>query len=209
MTKEKAKLKNMTNALSVCSRQLQAVCENSPYRIIKTIRVELANVKSLLESLPNLKIIHLVRDPRATLFSQNMFGMCQERYGGWSGCTNTYCTRLENDVLEEEKIKQIYPNRIMTVLYEDIARHPIETAKKMYEFTEAEFTKEAYSYIYNITLAGNPDNCVICTTRRNSTEHITTWKRKMPRDFIKIVNERCNYMLKRFHFDEFRLPPKK
>ena len=187
----------------MCARQLQKVCENSPFRIIKTIRLELHDVANLLEDLPNLKIVHLVRDPRGTLSSQSRAGRCSGQTGGQTGCTNRFCKRLENDVLAEERIMEKYPSRIMPVFYEDIARHPLEASRKMYDFIGADFTKEAEAYIYNITMAGLKNDCAICTTRPNSSEHIDSWKVRMKPEFIDIVNERCNYVLKRYKFEVF------
>ncbi|XP_045207054.2 carbohydrate sulfotransferase 1-like isoform X1 [Mercenaria mercenaria] len=201
--KEMQNGKDQKLAIRMCARELQGICENSPFRIIKTIRIQLQDIRNLLEDLPNLKIVHLVRDPRATLSSQASLGMCSSRRGGQPGCTNKFCKRLENDVLAEERLMKLYPNRIMPVFYEDIAKHPLQTSKKMYDFIGAEFTLEAEAYIYNITMAGLANNCVICTTRSNSSEHVDTWKTKMKPEFINIVNERCNYVIKRYNFDEF------
>lgn len=201
--KQKKIVKSQTPAVRMCARQLQRICSDSPFRIIKTIRLQLHDIKNLLEDLPNLKIIHLVRDPRATLLSQARLGMCSSWRGGQVGCTNLFCKRLENDVLEEERLLKRYPGRIMPVFYEDIAKKPLEISKKMYDFIGADFTLEAQKYVYNITMAGNENNCAICTTRSNSSAHIDSWKKTMKIDFINIVNERCNYVLKRYGFDEF------
>ncbi|KAL4224922.1 hypothetical protein ACF0H5_015618 [Mactra antiquata] len=190
------------NGINICARQLQAVCKNSPFRIIKTIRLLMRDIKNLLEDLPNLKIIHLVRDPRATLFSQSKLGKCGEKKGGRPGCTNRFCTRVELDVLEEEKLSKKYPGRIMPVFYQDIAKEPLKTSQKLYDFIGAEFTQAAQEYVYNITMAGNPNNCAICTTRSNSSEHIDTWKERMDPLFREIVNERCNYIIQRYNFDK-------
>ena len=148
-----------------------------------------------------MKILHLVRDPRATLASQAKFGKCAATSGGKYGCTRSFCQRLENDVLEEERLLKIYPDRIRSFFYEDIAKHPLETAQKMFEFIGTPFTTEARDYVFNITLAGNEDNCAVCTTRSNSSEHIDSWKTEMSKEFIDIVQDRCNYVLKRYKFD--------
>ncbi|WAR04132.1 CHST3-like protein [Mya arenaria] len=202
------KVRDSSTALLLCAKQLKSVCLNSPFRIIKTIRLELSTVSYLLDRLPNLQIIHLVRDPRATLASQAKLGMCKQSKGGQPGCTERFCKRLENDVLEEENILRKHQGRIMPVFYEDIAREPIQTSKKMYDFIGAEFTHSAEQYIFNITMAGLENDCAICTTRSNSTEHIDSWKTKMKLEFKTIVQARCNYILRRYGYkiytqDEF------
>ena len=157
-------------------------------------------LRPLLDEMPDLKIIHLIRDPRATLRSQRQFGMCREQYGGHYGCTNLLCTRLENDILESEKLVTKYPSRIKAVFYEDIAAKPIETSRNLYKFIGTTFTRHARNYIYNITLAGNPKDCAICTTRPNSTLHIDAWRKTLDHRFLRIIEERCNYALQRFNY---------
>lgn len=199
--RKKATANGDSNALEECIKEFQTLCKNSPFRVIKTIRVLFSDVKHLLKSLPRLKIIHLVRDPRATLASQSSFGKCSKSRGGWFGCSNALCTRLESDVLQEEILYREYPDRLFTIFYHQIASDPIGSAKKLYGFIGAEFTKHAEEYIRNITMSGLPDNCLICTTRSNSSEHINTWKTKLKREAIDMIQQRCNYILQRYEFE--------
>lgn len=192
---------NATYATRLCAQKLQTICKQSPLRIIKTIRLDLSTLTPLLDLLPNLKIVHLIRDPRATLLSQSRSAMCPENEGGKYGCTSRYCYRLENDVLEHENIRKKYPGRISPVFYEQIAQYPLEASKKMFQFVGVEYTKNAIEYVYNITMAGNKDDCGICTTRSNSSAHVNAWKKGMPTDFIDIVEDRCHYVLKRFNYE--------
>ena len=199
----KIKKANMTQTerFHKCLDEFQKMCEESPHIILKTIRMRLSSIKHFMSELPNLKIIHLVRDPRATLISQSKLGMCKEAKGGIYGCTDKVCSQIENDLIEEEKIREEYPDRIFTVFYNQIARHPVKLASQLMSFIGAEFTDNAQSYVFNITSAGRNDTCIICTTRSNSTEHIEHWKKTMPRSFIDIVQSRCNFLLRRYEFE--------
>ena len=169
-------------------------------RIFKTIRLPLNLTSHLLDTLPWLKIIHLVRDPRATLLSQRRVAMCTETLGGIYGCTRRHCISLENDIIEADRLSAKHPGRLLRVFYEDLAARPIDTSRKMVEFIGTTLTQQLKEYVYNITLAGNPDNGVIGTTRRNSSEHIDSWKAVMKSDFINVIEELCNYTLRRFSY---------
>ena len=147
-----------------------------------------------------LKIIHLVRDPRATLTSQDFLGECSLKKGGHVGCTDKYCSRLENDLKESEVLTKTYPDRVHTLLYEDMASSPIETTRKLYNFIGTTSTSKVEDYVFNITLAGNPDNCVICTTRSNSSAHIDAWKNKIKQDFLDIIEKRCSHILRHLNY---------
>lgn len=56
-------------AAQICGVQLQDSCQRSKFRTIKTIRIPMMHVETLLQRYPNLKVIHLVRDPRAQVNS--------------------------------------------------------------------------------------------------------------------------------------------
>lgn len=169
------------------------------------IRLDLSTITPLLALMPNMKIVHLVRDPRATLLSQLRAGMCSEKIGGKQECTSRYCYRLENDILEHQAIARKYPGRISHVFYEQVARYPLEASNKMYNFVGMEYTNKTVQYVFNITMAGRKDNCGICTTRSNSSKHVDAWKTQMDKNFIGIVEDRCHYVLKYFDYEFTKL----
>ena len=183
-----------------CAEELKSVCEQSPVRILKTIRLSLNLIGQLLADFPWLKVIHLVRDPHATLQSQKMVGMCNKERGGIQGCVSKHCNRQEKDLIEAERLVDKYPGQLLRVYYEDIAAKPIETSRKMFHFIGTTFTMQAEEYVFNITLAGKADNGVIGTTRRNSSEHIDTWKKTMTAEFLNITETLCGNLLRRLNY---------
>ena len=187
---------NKGRLIQICASKLKRVCEQSSIRIIKTIRMQLNQISHFLDEFEWLKIVHLVRDPRATLHSQKQFSNCDEKHGGIEGCAKEHCRRQENDLEEFNSLARKHPGRISRVLYEDIATKPIETSRTLFDFIGATFTPLAQEYIYNITLAGNEDNGVIETTRKNSSAHIDAWKITMKADFVNVTNKHCDFVLK-------------
>ena len=172
----------------------------STTRILKTIRMPLNWIRHLLDELPELKIVHLIRDPRATLHSQLRLGMCSSKHGGVIGCSLSFCERHEKDLKEGDDLSSGYPGRLIRVFYENIARRPIEASKLLFNFTGAAYTSHVQGYVYNITLAGNPNNCAICTTRSNSSAHIDSWKRKINTVLLNEIENRCNFILRRYNY---------
>ena len=201
----KTTLKTMNHAVAMreCAKKLADVCEDSSIRIVKTIRSQFMYVKHLLDELPNLKIIQLVRDPRATLFSQSHFHMCLVTNGGRKRCTNNLCGRLEKDIIEADRLSITHPGRVLTIKYEDLARQPIEISEQLYNFIGVPMSPETKQFIYYKTMAGSEDDCSTCSTRRNSSAHIGFWKERIDREFLDIINARCHYILNRFQYDEF------
>ena len=87
------KTSNETNLSSrLCTRILRKECLKSKVRIIKTIRTRLTWLVDILEEFPNLKIVHLVRDPRAVVNSLIRVGKCKKQNGGVPGCSHYFCS---------------------------------------------------------------------------------------------------------------------
>ncbi|WAR04068.1 hypothetical protein MAR_010626, partial [Mya arenaria] len=108
--------------------------------------------RNLSVLIPDLKIIHLVRDPRPTLKSQASLGEC--------------CG------LERQQCAERFSVQWLKIILLELIRTP-----------------------------GRKDDCIICTTRGNSTEHVDKWKKTMNKTFVKVIQNRCNYLLKRFGYD--------
>jgi hypothetical protein len=53
----------------LCGVELKEMCQKSKFRAIKTIRVPMRYVEAFLQRYPDLRVIHLVRDPRAQINS--------------------------------------------------------------------------------------------------------------------------------------------
>lgn len=157
--------------------------------------------RKLMEELPNLKVIHLVRDPRAVLNSQNKVRRCSTANGGIQGCTERLCRNLENDLIKEESVLADFPGRLYPVLYEDIAKHPIETAQKLYDFVGYKFTENVRDFVYNKTMAGIENTKTFSTQRSNSSEHVDSWKTSMGPTFIDVVQKRCNFVIRHYGYD--------
>ncbi|XP_052760542.1 carbohydrate sulfotransferase 3-like isoform X2 [Mya arenaria] len=193
------KTHNKTEGTRACILNLQNACQASPLRVLKTIRFDMEQARNLSVLIPDLKIIHLVRDPRATLKSQAAVGECK----GFEQqqCAERFCAMVEDNIVRADSISKSSRNRIFTLRYENLAKNPIQVSKELYKFGDGSFTKQIEDYIFNITSAGRKDDCIICTTRGNSTEHIDNWKTTMNKTFVKIIQNRCNYLLKRFGYD--------
>ena len=56
-----------------CVSLLRSDCSNRPVRAVKTVRATMDSMEPLLRTLPNFRVIHLIRDPRAVALSRIEF----------------------------------------------------------------------------------------------------------------------------------------
>lgn len=200
-----------------CINLLQRTCLSSKYRIIKTLLLRMFLAEEIMMSLENSKVIHLVRDPRATLESlRNMIDvhMCSN---GIESCAKKHCENVIEDTSLKTNISLSSPKRILTIKYEDIATKPVQTSNKMYEFIEMDFTGQISDYVFNITLGYNKSGCEVCKkswqlgqSNASSEAHVDSWKHTMLPESINKTQELCSDVIKYYNYEYFvALPEKK
>lgn len=173
-----------------CVGIMKADCLTSKYIVIKTIRFSMENMRFLLEKNPNIKIIHLLRDPRATIRSEIFMGV-----GRWQDIVNvsrTLCGRIMEDIEMFKIFQKDFPNRILRIRYEDLSRYPIDTSKLMYSFAGMEYTDNVRQYVHDRMIKyPNTSSVDDVTWKGNSTDRMDKWRLLVRWEFVKIIDIYC------------------
>lgn len=177
-----------------CIEPLIIACQKSRVVALKVIRSTMYGISSIFTSDSNVKVIHLIRDPRAVLKSQHRVGSFKWR--DVAKASSEFCQRVENDISVSTNLSKIHTNRILTVRYEDIVDYPLETGRKMYAFFNLDMTLPIQKYIWNITYGGHKDGCFICIVRSNATSTANTWRRKLPFHLVNEMQQGCGKVLR-------------
>ena len=89
------------------------VCSRHPVRLVKTVRLRVREASHLLDSLEELKLVVLVRDPRAVFNSR------------WSGRVSTWChnrhcsdpavscSDLDDDIRHALRLQSQHPGQVL------------------------------------------------------------------------------------------------
>jgi len=90
-------------------------------RAVKVVRATMASMEPLMQALPALRVIHLVRHPLSVSRSRMKFGSFS--YGMYTFLNRTklrhvaeaslYCNQVNNDIRTRLKLERRFPNRIM------------------------------------------------------------------------------------------------
>ena len=165
------------------SEKKDIACEQTPRNIFYG--------KKLLETYPNSKIIHIVRDPRAVLASQKAKWR-QKKLGGhkipmtqvlrvWINYHPITMSKLW--VKATEAAMQLSSSdRVKLVRYEDVVEFPVETVNDICKFLNVDFEKE----MLNITSMGSS---YIKSSQNNigiSTEGLKRWRKTLSDGEINI-----------------------
>jgi hypothetical protein len=168
----------------------------------------MSSAAAVLQQVAASKVIHLIRDPRATIESKSHRNVCSS---GLNFCIREHCRRVWEDTEFKERLES--SRRFHTVKYEDIASRPIMSAKSMYDFIGMFLTPKITEYVYDITLGKNKSSCKVCKTRwqiggsnLSSKSHVDAWKSKLPGKYIMSTQRLCSDVLRYYGYQNYAVP---
>lgn len=171
-----------------CLKEFEVECRKSN-RMIKTIRMNMDVAENLLKEFPQLKLIHLVRDPRGTYQSRKR-GQFLRNQKNLEAITKSNCDTLLHNLQTGFKLNKLYPNRIKTVLYEDLAERPLEAARDLYKFLGLTEPVNFEQWVQNHTKAGY-SNGYYDTVRRDSKSTAYSWRRYINLKVVQSFDKNC------------------
>ncbi|XP_067685541.1 carbohydrate sulfotransferase 5-like [Haliotis asinina] len=171
-----------------CAMLLENTCKKSSVAAAKVIRIGMKNVTYLMNKYNKMKVLHLIRDPRAVLLSQLNVG--QFKVSDLGASSNRLCRRVKQDVDDSREMNRRFPGRVKTIRYEDLAERPLTMAKQLFDFIDLDLTDEIKGYIYNITHATH-DDCGSLCIRKNSKERISKWRLSLTFAQVSLIEKKC------------------
>lgn len=184
-------------------------CVSRGHVAIKTVRVpEVGDLRTLTEDPRlDLKIIHLVRDPRAILASRmmafpdqfrawkfwNATGR-QPRYVDLSQITST-CKDMAASANTGLQRPVWLRGRYLLVRYEDLALKTREKASEIYSFVGLKMEDRVQTWIAkntNANISSPSEWNYMYTTTRDSRATAESWRLRLSFDIVRTVQNLCN-----------------
>ncbi|CAK8684181.1 carbohydrate sulfotransferase 3-like [Clavelina lepadiformis] len=195
---------------------LSEICRRSLFPAMKIIFEPFLNTLQPLMEDPslNVKVIHLVRDPRAVIQSRKVVftsydpkttfliksqsrRLCQRDLQNlkYANCVETFCD--SNATFWKEKY--------LRLRYEDVSLRPLEAAKAVYNFVGLNFEPGVKAWIKKNT-ENSPKNSDQFSTSRNTSEAMSHWRKDLSFEEISEVQEECKEMMKILNYKEVLSP---
>ena len=154
----------------------------------------------------NIKVVHLVRDPRPTIYSRT------KHTGNLSlvrNKTDAVCDRLLTNLIVLEQIDKDsnFWGKYMRVRYEDFVLNPIGLTLKIYKFVGLNMTLRikdwldiAFSKTNHYVLAkGSPQSLL-----RNVKSVMNNWRKDLSFEAVQEIQSKCERILKILDYKIFR-----
>ncbi|KAK7115186.1 hypothetical protein V1264_001110 [Littorina saxatilis] len=148
-------------------------CQRAPLRIFKVIRLPIRSLFPLMRQFPDLKVVYLVRDPRAILVSQ-------KKLFGHAPLVGDFCSMVVDDVHHMRLLQDTFPDRAVAVRYEDISSDPMEWTRRLYNALGLEMTSHVVQSIKEMTSAPQKAESAYTSFRSDSKKAAGKWRTKIP-----------------------------
>ncbi|XP_037539087.1 carbohydrate sulfotransferase 6-like [Nematolebias whitei] len=210
---QRGKFSNETQCLQKCDAQglekVEAACSTYSHVVLKEVRFfELESLYPLLKDPSlDLRIIHLVRDPRAVMNSraaspkaflrdssivleQEDIPAAEVEYKVLQEICRSHVRINERAIL---KAPPFLKGRYKMVRYEDVARDPLKEVSDIYEFVGLEMTTKMGEWIYKKTHGKGKGTAAEAfqITSRNAADVSQAWRTLLPYSKVKRVQEVC------------------
>ncbi|KAM4015328.1 carbohydrate sulfotransferase 4-like [Anomaloglossus baeobatrachus] len=190
--------------------QMAKTCDTYSHRVMKTVRILDYSVLVPLFRDPalDLRIIHLVRDPRAISSSRKSFKLkiedeivLKEHDKVINGpVMATICKAQANINKMVQAAGDHLKRRYLLIRHEDLSTEPIANTKKIYEFSGLKMTPDLERWIYNITHWDAKDKSMFMTFSRQSSKLVQQWRKTMDISKVKEIEEYCKEAMDLFGY---------
>ena len=173
---------NATQRLQPCYNLLEDACQNSHVRSIKTVRVTMETAHALLSSLPEMRVVHVMRDPRPVAVSRQKQSSFRGRKSGKDIVKEAgfYCERAFHDVTLQRQLPEQYSENFHQIIYEDLAENSLDKMEELYEFLKSDVPDELRQWVVKNT-----------QQKRDSSSISHSWMQNMTIEMSRDINNMC------------------
>ncbi|KAG8539295.1 hypothetical protein GDO81_021114, partial [Engystomops pustulosus] len=201
-------------------------CEAHSHVVLKTVRVlDLRYLLPLFQDPSlDLRVIHLVRDPRAVALSRMKF----------QGYLNDEDLIVFREEQEKKKKKETQPNvtqvmgkickaqmsinefarqadkalqrKYLMIRHEDLSKEPLAVGKKIYEFAGLSFNEDVQKWLHNATHEKEPAKKGFMTFIGDSMQIVQKWRKELAYNVVVEIQDACAEAMELFGYRKVRNP---
>lgn len=140
----------------MCLRHMEDVCKDATARVSKVLRISLNYTEILLKENPQLKIVHLFRDPRSITnshISTDWFPLKSD-VGIGSAFRNDVtitCERMRDDLEAGKMLMKRFPGRFMFLQYEDVLQNSGDKVMNIYRSLRMNHSSNYEKFIQTVS----------------------------------------------------------
>lgn len=176
-----------------CIPMLKQKCERATSFAIKLITVRMEAIAQVMKLLPEMYVIHLVRDPRPALFSQMKVGQVAE--SNLANASELHCSDLLSD-LAVTKQESCFRQNFHRQRYEDLVRDPLAQFEGLFEFVNLKFHPNVQGRIKQIAMRkGVVRKCLYCSDKGDALAASLVWRKTAHFSHVTEIQKHCDKVM--------------
>ena len=196
----RACIKSRRTPKKECIKRQETLCKKAKHIVTKVLRMTVGSLEPLLRTVPDLKIIQLMRDPRAIINSR----IHSQGYPARDYVSNSkaLCQKMTWDLEEGLVLMKNYPDRFKFVFYEDVKSDVLSKARQLSNFIGMEFDEAEVARL-NIVSVNKAKSRSVATKSR-VIDNAFWWRTRLSLANVDNVQRYCSkvfdgFDLKLFH----------
>ena len=171
----------------------QEICPSFHNRLAKVVRLTNVTVLAkLLEQITELKIVVLVRDPRAQVASMRE-SICYTEGDVHLCQPEIFCRQYWTFLTTSKNLHAKYSSRVTILKYEELASDPLTISKGLFKFLNLTMVTQVMDFIKTHTNSDNSRDPF--STIRESRTRIDRWKSVLKSNEILSLQKKCRKSL--------------
>ena len=181
-------------------------CTSKQVQFAKVLRANMETMESLLQAMPDLHIVHYLRDPRAISTSvANVYPI------SWNSSHRTdvvpesivLCDKMAKDIVVRKKLEKKYPGAFITASYEELVKEPTNFANKIYQFLGLEVPKQWFDHTLNAMFHSGANETNFGHVRQNASVTVKKWYKTISYYNMVSTTAVCKILLEELGYTAF------
>ena len=148
----------------------------------------------------DIRILHVVRDPRASLNSRIKLRWFPEfNDPNFEENVRNFCKPITDNIEFGKTLVEVLKHRYKLILYRDIAARPLDTAREIFKFAGLNLSQNTLEWIKNMTNPGKTDTKKFKSRPysliRDAEANIEKWRSESPPERTLIIEKNCQPLL--------------
>ena len=182
-----------------CTLYKHTVVKVLTHRFLPFIEVD--RLAPLFNSCSKLKIIHLMRDPRAVIASMDRVGWTLNNsavntavrdFSLFKILAQKFCSDMVGSLSFALSAEAKFPDQYKLVRYEDLVQSPFTVSHELFDFAGIRRSDRVDAFLVNSTSSYDSRNTQeYATFRSNVSSLIDSWRRQFTFDAVRAVESHC------------------
>lgn len=176
-----------------CIRVITKACMESSVRSVKVIRLPMSIdvIQDLLTLIPDLKIIHLLRDPRGKLSSPYISKAGRNTNKSLvTKAATSLCNEMDDGIFNRTFLEKLYPQQFLQVIYEDMAESVTEVARQVMAFVGLPYNDQHQSILL-ASVTGKEEKGGLNVMRDDPVSTAYSWRTRLSYSNVQAIDDVC------------------